>query len=274
MRILGRVLAALALLGVVILGWGYWQATRDPIVRQARISLPDWPAGQAPVRVVLLSDIHVAGPDMPPSRLSRIVEQVNALRPDLVAIAGDMISDKALSTHHYPAAEAVAPLKGLRARFGVVAVLGNHDHWRKDPEFGHAVESMGATLLTNDAVRRGPLVIGGVDDGYSGHADIPGTIAAMDRLSGARVTLTHTPDAAPFLPENIHLLLSGHTHCGQIKLPFYGLIATASNYGERYACGHITEGSRTIMVGAGLGTSIMPLRYSVPPDLWLLTLGP
>lgn len=262
------------LAGIGLVSFGYWQATRDPIVRKTHVSLPGWPAGQPPVRAVLISDLHVAGPDMPPERLARIVEQVNALAPDIVMIAGDLVSDKPFATRRYDADAAVAPLRQLRAPLGALAVLGNHDHWRNTAAFRRAVPATGVTLLTNQAVRRGPLTIGGIDDEITRHADVAKTMRAMDALPGPGLVLSHSPDIVPLLPARIPLVLAGHTHCGQIRLPLIGRISTASRYGERYACGRIEEAGRTILVTAGLGTSIVPLRYGVPPDLWIVTLGP
>ena len=79
-----------ALLFALAVGKGYWNATRDPLVRRATIEVEGWPAGEPPVNVLLLSDVHVAGPDMPPERLVKIVDGLNRLRPDLVLIAGDL----------------------------------------------------------------------------------------------------------------------------------------------------------------------------------------
>lgn len=267
-------LIALLMIAIALPGWGYWQATRDPIVRHARIAMADWPEGARPVRAVLMSDLHVAGPDMPPARLARIVDQVNALKPDIVFIAGDMVSDKTLGMRRYRVDVAVAPLKGLTAPLGAIAVLGNHDHWRDTEAFRREVPKTGVTLLSNQAVRRGPLVIGGVDDRISRHADLAATWRAMDALPGPRVVLTHSPDIVPALPGPVGLVLAGHTHCGQIRLPVFGRITTASNYGERFACGVIRDGGQRLIVTAGLGTSIIPLRFGVPPDLWLIELGP
>src|ERR1051325_8464518 len=112
---LRRLFHLLVAIAILLAGWGYWTATSEPLVREAGIALPGWPAGAPPLQAVLISDLHVAGPDMPPERLGRIVAQVNALRPDLVLIAGDFISDKRLSPRLYSQAEAAAPLAGLRA---------------------------------------------------------------------------------------------------------------------------------------------------------------
>lgn len=270
-----RWLLLLALLGAALLAKGYWNATRDPVVRTATVAVADWPAGQPPLRLLLLSDIHVAGPDMPPERLTRIVAQLNRLRPDLVLIAGDLVSEKRSATHIYAAAEVVAPLAKLRAPLGVVVAPGNHDHWFKPDALRGELETRGLRVLQNEAVKLGPLVVGGVDDDYSGHDDVPATLAAMDRLGpGVPLLLTHSPDIIPDVQRPVAAIFAGHTHCGQIRLPFVGALTYVSRYGDRFACGAMTDNGQRVFVGAGLGTSLLPLRYNTPPDAWLVTLGP
>ena len=269
-----RFLLLLVALGLALLGWCYWSAIADPVVREAEVALPDWPAGAPPVRALLMSDLHVAGPDMPPERLARIVEQANALRPDIVLIAGDFVSDKKASTRSYAFAEAVAPLAGLRSRLGTVAVLGNHDHWRDAAEAVAALQRIGVRVLDNDAVAAGPLAIGGLDDAFTHHQDLGAMLNALRALPGARIVLSHSPDPFPVLPRDATFMLAGHTHCGQIRLPLIGAVSTMSTYGDRYACGLIRENGRTLIVSAGLGTSILPLRLGAVPDMWLIRLGP
>ena len=260
--------------GLALLGWMYWTAVDDPVVRVAGVGLADWPAGEPPVRAVLISDVHVAGPDMPPERLARIVDQIGALNPDIVLIAGDLVSDKRFATRTYRLTDAVAPFAGLRPRLGVFAVLGNHDHWRNAAEARAELEAIGIRVLDNDAAKAGPLAIGGLDDDFTGQDDLPATLDAMRRQTGARLLLSHSPDPFPTVPPDVGLMLAGHTHCGQIRLPLIGAVSTMSEHGERYACGRIDEGGKTLIVGAGLGTSILPLRLGARPDLWLVTIGP
>jgi len=259
---------------LALLGWCYWSAIADPVVREADVALPRWPAGAPPVRALLMSDLHVAGPDMPPERLARIVEQANALRPDIVLIAGDFISDRRSSTRIYSFAEAVAPLAGLRSRLGTIAVLGNHDHWRNADEARAVLRRIGVRVLDNDAVAAGPLAVGGIDDAFTHHQDQGAMLNALRRLRGAPVLLSHSPDPFPTLPRDVPLMLAGHTHCGQIRLPLIGAVSTMSVYGERYACGLMRENGHTLIVTAGLGTSILPLRLGAVPDMWLIRLGP
>ena len=269
-----RLLLFLLIFGLGLLGWTWWTTVRDPVVRETSVGLAGWPKGQRPLRAVLISDVHVAGPDMPPSRLERIVGQINALRPDLVVVAGDLISDKRFATRTYPLSEAVAPFARLQPRLGTFAVLGNHDHWRDAEEARAALTDVGVVVLDNSAAPAGPLALAGLDDEYTSHDDLAATLAAVRRMPGPRVLLSHSPDPFPDVPGDVGLMLAGHTHCGQVRLPLIGTLSTMSDFGDRYACGRIDEKGRTLIVGAGLGTSILPLRFGVPPDLWLVTLGP
>lgn len=264
-----RGLSTVLLLAAGFLAWGYFTATADPIVRRTTLSMPDMD-GVTKVRAVLISDIHVAGPDMPPDRLARIVGQINALKPDLVLIAGDFVSDKRVATRRYDFKQAVSPLAGLRPTLGTIAVLGNHDHWRNPVEANTELAAVGIRVLNNEAVRAGPLVVGGLDDDFTGHADLGKTIRAMWQLRGSKILLSHSPDPFPEVPDGVGLTVAGHTHCGQIRLPVFGAISYMSRYGDRYACGLIREGKKTLIVGSGVGTSLLPLRFGAIPDIWLV----
>ena len=271
-----RLLIALLLLAAAIAalaGYAYFEARRDPVVRQATIALPGWPADAPPMRVVLISDIHIGTAAMGPDRLTRIVAQINALKPDLVVIAGDFIFGHGDGSAARIGPPMVAPLAGLKATYGVVAALGNHDHWTGARDVRALLGRANVTVVDNGAVQRGPLALGVAGDDFSHHTDLPATLAAMAKLPGARIMLTHSPDIAPNLPANVPLLLAGHTHCGQVVLPFYGPVSDVSRFGVRYRCGVRRESGRTVVTTAGLGTSGAPFRLGAPPDLWLLTLS-
>lgn len=268
-----RLIALALLLSLVLLAGKAWSDTmQQPVIHRTNVVLADYPSDQPPARLVLVSDLHVAGPDMPPSRLAAIVTQINALEPDVVLVAGDFVSDKSTATRIYPTEAALAPLRGIAAPLGVVAVPGNHDHWRNIAEVREGLENVGVTVLQNGAIRRGPLVIGGMDDDFTHHADLAATLASMDqwRGNGARVVLSHSPDVFPALPADVGLTLAGHTHCGQIGWPWGGSPATMSRYGQRYACGRVDEGGRTIITGGGLGTSVLPFRLFTQPQIWVV----
>jgi uncharacterized protein len=264
---------AIPLLAIAaVLAYAFAEARRDPVMRTTTIGLDRWPAVAAPITVALLSDVHIGNATMDAARLDRIVGQVNAMHPDLVLITGDFVAGDLPSRAN---AEAFAvPLSHLRAPLGTVAVLGNHD-WSGDlPAIRRSLARAHVTLLDNAATVRGPLALGGVSDYSTHHDDIPATTAALNPLPGARVILEHTPDIAAVLAPDLGLVLAGHTHCGQVSFPLIGAPVVPSHLGKRYLCGRIDEPHRTVIVTAGLGTSGVPFRLNVPPDWWLLRLGP
>jgi hypothetical protein len=272
-RTVQRLFLVMVLAGVAVLAFSYATAVSDPVVRTVRVAAPGWPSGAPPLRLLLISDVHVAGPDMPPARLRRIVGRINRLEPDIVLIAGDLVSDKRLATRHYSLDEAVQPLAALRPRLATVAVLGNHDHWRDSGAARRALARAGIRLLSNEAAQVGPVAIGGLDDDFTGRADLPATLAALGKLGGPKLILSHSPDPFPAVGPEVFLMLAGHTHCGQIAPPLIGPVSTMSKHGRRYACGTVREGSRTLIVSAGLGTSVLPLRLGAVPDMWLVEIG-
>jgi len=214
------------------------------------------------------------GPTCRPRDWSALLQSLTRCAPDLVLIAGDLVSEKRAATHIYTAAQVVAPLGGLRAPLGVVVAPGNHDHWFDPAALRGELEARKIRVLQNEAVKLGPLVIGGIDDDYSGHADVAATLAAMmDRLGpGVPLILTHSPDTIPAVKRPVAAILAGHTHCGQIRFPFIGAISYVSRYGDRFACGDIRDGRPAYLRRRRLGTSLLPLRFNTPPDAWLVTL--
>ena len=265
--------ALLALVAALVMGAKAWSDTMgDPLIRRATISLEGMQEDQASVTAVLLADIHVAGPDMPPERLAKIVAQVNALRPDMVLIAGDLVSEKRVATQIYTAPEIVAPLGRLQAPLGVVVVPGNHDHWFGWSPLAAELRAHNIAVLQNQAQVFGPLAIGGVDDPFTARDDLPKVLEQQRPLPGGRIILSHSPDIFPQVPAEVSLVLAGHTHCGQWRYPWGGSAAHMSRHGERYACGLVKERGRTLITSAGLGTSIAPWRFNTRPEIWVLTL--
>ena len=130
----------------------------------------------------------------------------------------------------------------------------------------------GITVLDNSAARAGPLVIGGLDDAFTRHDDLSATLRAMAALGGEPILLSHSPDPFPRVPASVKLMFAGHTHCGQIRLPIFGAISYMSEFGEKYACGVVVEDNKALVVSAGLGTSLLPLRLEAVPDMWVITL--
>lgn len=255
--------SAALVLFAVLLGYGYREATSDPVVRVAKIEVPDI---KAPLRLLFISDTHVQDPDMPPRRLARIMQQLNGLHPDLVLIGGDYTGDKSLGSK-VTATEAIAPFRYLHPRLGMAAVLGNHDA-DDIAEVRGAFQAIGAQLLEDSVQQFGPVAVGGV-------WQRPGkTYRKLVRLTGAKILVSHYPDAIEKVPREVDLTLAGHTHCGQILLPVLGPIFTGTKLQDEFICGRTNYQGKKLIVTAGLGTSHLPLRFGAAPDVWLITLRP
>ncbi|MGL4542198.1 MAG: metallophosphoesterase, partial [Polymorphobacter sp.] len=164
MRHLAAMRHALLLVFVLALAvglLGYAGARQAPIVVRYAVVLPNWPAGEAPLRIVQLSDLHGSWVDMPPQRISGIVNQVNALQPDIIVLTGDYVGGKLLDWPHIRLEAFTDRLGALQARYGVFAVVGNHDTrtWTR-----WAFDRGGIRLLINQSVAAGPVTIDGIDD--------------------------------------------------------------------------------------------------------------
>ncbi len=165
-------------------------------------------------------------------------------------------------------------LSRLKASLGVYAVLGNHDHWQKAERFTRAFEEVKLPLLENRSVvlefAGKPFRLAGVIDGWT--QEEPPWAELLPEESIPRIVMTHGPDIFETLPESTALAVAGHTHGGQIVLPFLGPVYIPSRHGRRYASGLITEGKNTIFVTTGTGTSNVSLRLNCPPEIAILTL--
>jgi predicted MPP superfamily phosphohydrolase len=264
------------LLAIAVLAVGFHNATADPLVRRITVVAADYPKGAPPLRVVLFSDLHVHGPDMPPRRAAKLVTQINVLRPDIVIATGDFVGANWIG-RRYDAAAAVAPLSAVKATHGTYAVLGNNDHQAGAAGVAQALRKAGVRVLVNEAVQLGPIGLAGIDgrlfkNGGEWQARRQKVYAGLAATSGAKLLVAHRPDEFAWSPPWIDLVLAGHTHCGQIVLPLVGAIETGSDFGERYRCGAIRERDNLMIVTAGLGTSRLPLRFGAPPDIWLVEL--
>ncbi len=249
------------------------------VVRRVDIESASWHG--APITIAALSDLHVAGPHMRARRVERIVRRVNALRPDIVVLLGDYIAGHADPIDRAPSensemANGLAYLAALDAPLGVIAVLGNHDSWYDRAAVTTMLQAAGVATLWNRnvVVRRGDeaFIIAGLEDKTTGD---PSFAAALDGAPDGLdvIALSHSPD--PFTepsPMPLALMLAGHTHCGQVRLPLIGALATASQYGQRYVCGYVSENGRALYTSAGLGTSFLPVRFLAPPEIVLITL--
>jgi uncharacterized protein len=271
---------ALAVLSGLLVAVGLREAIAKPETRRLDVVLPGWPTDYRSLTVALLSDIHLGNRAMDARRLNSIVDDVNGAGPDLVLIAGDFVVGHDRQGAAKRAEGLQKPLSRLRAPMGVIAVLGNHDHWTAPGAVRSALARAGVIVLTNRAIRRGPLAIIGVDDAFSHHEDVTAAISSWKQVGGIPILFTHSPDLVHDLGRDIPLVMAGHTHCGQVVLPWIGPPLTRSPrqhwrplYDPRYRCGVVRDAIRTVVVTAGLGSGTSPVRLGAPPDWWLIRVG-
>lgn len=223
------------------------------------------------LRIAVISDLHAGAPYIDSAKIDRVVAMTNDAKPDLILLAGDYAVGRVWGAHRLPVEVIAAHLKPLHARLGVYAVLGNHDT-RRAVRFVTAFQAVGIPVLRNrHVVLPGGIPLVGIDDFY---ADA-NPVLALSGVTHDAICLAHAPDQFPALPSACALTIAGHTHGGQVWLPFLGRPAVgriASRYGQRYAAGVIRENGRTLFVSSGIGTSGLPVRLGVPPEIALLRL--
>lgn len=239
------------------------------------LALPRWPDELDGLRVVVLTDLHVGAPHMDLEQLDEVIDRSNAEQPDLVVVLGDLVIQEVLGGEFVPPERTAQALGRLRARHGVVAVLGNHDWWLDGERVATALQRAGLTVLENEAHaidHEGTrLWVAGLADLMTRHPDITRSLDAVPSDEPV-VLLTHNPDVFPDVPPRVALTLAGHTHGGQVCVPLYGPPVVPSRFGQRYARGHVVEQGRHLYVGVGVGTSILPVRFGVAPRIDVLTL--
>ena len=244
---------------------------------------PGWNAG--PLSVVVIADLHAGGPNMTVEHISRVVDQTNALRPDLVVLLGDYIGDHRFVTEHVPPEVWAGQFSRLTPPLGVWAILGNHDWWHGVAVVRGAFQKVGIPCLENRAVLLGEgaarFWIAGLGDQlayrlgrgkFRGEDDLPGT---LDQVTTDHpvILLAHEPDIFVRVPPRVCLTLAGHTHGGQIRIPLLWPSFVPSRYGARFAHGHIVEDGRHMIVSGGLGTSVVPVRFGMPSEIVHIEIG-
>jgi predicted MPP superfamily phosphohydrolase len=252
------------------------------ITQHWHIRHPHWPASAKPLRIGILADIHAIEPYMPPSRIAAIVHELNRQSPDIIFLLGDYVGSLSrFPVIEVPVSEWSPALASLNAPLGIYAVLGNHDWWTGSvPEIRRTFYKEKIELLENRAVkisRNGfEFWVAGLGDqlarGKRGFDDLPGTMRRI-KDDAPVILLAHEPDIFVRVPSRVTLTLAGHTHGGQVYIPFIGRPVTGSNYGQRFAYGHLIEQDRHLVVSAGLGLSVAPVRFLVPPEITMVTLS-
>lgn len=210
-------------------------------------------------KIVFVSDFHISKFER--NRLRKIVKLINKQNPDVVLSGGDFIKGHN-GKHTLSIEEQAEELKNIKAP--VITVLGNHDGWYDKYRVKKVLEENGIIVLLNSNTKFKNLYIAGVDDFQTG---IPEISQALENTSRPRILLTHNPDIYYDVKETVDLVLAGHVHGGQVKIPFWGAVTIPSIYGTKFAEGFITDGKNKMFITKGLGTSILPVRFLSVPEI-------
>ena len=289
-----RILALALILPVLLVGYMALEADVVRVV-YADVYLSDLPKAFEGTRILFVSDLHVDN-FCPPEKAAALVNQLQALKPDLLLMGGDYSALDAVDyaralTGGTQLSEAKRALSAKRDQFflmirsfeapmGKYAVPGNHDYELQDLDASASLG--GLTLLKNSGkvLKKGgqKMIVSGLDDWRAGEQEIE-KIASAVRGSDFVILLSHNPDALPSVISQsaadespwADLVLSGHTHGGQVALFGRGLFSS-SIYGNRYVSGWYEDGGSMLMVSNGTGSYMLPLRLGAPPQAHLITL--
>ncbi|MBL8550057.1 MAG: metallophosphoesterase [Hyphomonadaceae bacterium] len=269
--------------GALVLNAYAWLVEpRMLMVNRVTIESATWTG--APLTIAALGDVHVGGMHVPAERVEQVVRRINRLNPDLVVLLGDYADGEARAADRSPAereeiVRGLSSFRGLTAKYGTAAAIGNHDAYYDRAGIMNVLEAAGVRVLSNanaviERANGERFVVAGLEDVDTGRPDYEEAMARAP-ADAPVIVVAHNPDVFPHLPSRPALTLAGHTHCGQVSVPFVGRPVTESAYGQRYACGHVEEAGRHLFVTAGLGTSLLPVRFMNPPEIALITLrGP
>ncbi|MGD9563904.1 MAG: metallophosphoesterase [Pyrinomonadaceae bacterium] len=281
--------AALAI-GLLCLGYAYFIEPGRLVVNHYQLRLDNWDPAFDGFRVALISDIHAGSHYITPQKLRRIVELTNEQDVDAVFMLGDFLSQRGENGRRVvrmEPAEIARNLAGLRARFGVFAVLGNHDEWYDPAAMIAALEGDGYRVLNGEMAvipvnnGRKLRILGLKDHTTMGiwrlYSKAAKDLAAPTEHQGPLIILQHSPDVLPAITGEMsisgdpQILFAGHTHGGQAWLPVIGSPIVPSMFGQKFARGHVKAEGLDVFVTTGIGTSILPLRFLVPPEIAVVT---
>lgn len=275
-QIIGFFSKSVLLVMLAVIGAGVWGVMEEP--RQLRFTQvtmrsSQWPGHWQPAKIVVVSDLHVGAPNIDLDKLRLIVEMINKANPDVVLLLGSFMPGDFFKTPISPA-EFVPVLGGIRAKYGVMAVLGRHDQMEGGKQLVDALKKQKISVLSNSAVpirlaAKKRFWIVGFNDRPAFYPALIAKLPKGEPVFG----MVHNPARFPDIPEKVDIVFAGYTHGGLVYIPGYPLPFVPSGVPERYAYGQISEGGRQMFVTAGIGTDEYPIRLNNKPEVLVVTIA-
>ena len=264
LRVLRILLLICLVLGIYIFIEPYWLETRF-----IEFENKDIPYSFNGKKIVFVSDIH-HGPNFSRARVQSLVKHVNDLKPDIILLGGDYIEGAKYALACFE------ELKNLNAPLGKFGVLGNHDHWENEVDVREGMKSAGIKILDNKAqwitIKGGGIKIGGVGDMYADNQNIKPTVNDVQEEDFV-ILLSHNPDYVEEIKNyKVDIVLSGHTHGGQVTLFGQWAPVIPSNYGQKYRVGEVRTDYTKVYISRGIGSTGIPIRFFSRPEVTVFNL--
>ena len=273
----GISLCAMILVIALVAAYAYFIEPAELKIHAVTLNVSHWSKDLDGFKIVAVSDIHGGSNDATEQRLRYLTEQVNAQNPDIIVLPGDFVSqvNGKSSDLKMPIETVAENIRAMRAKYGVYAVIGNHDWWYDEKRVRAALENVGIKVLNNETfsfpVKNQTVTILGIEDFWK-HRAVP-IQDAMSKINPQEniIAVTHNPDSFDQTPDSIALVIAGHTHGGQVWIPVYGAPVAVSQ--RKYYVSHYVENGRNLFVTSGFGTTGPPIRFLVPPEIAVITLN-